>query len=87
MLCNIMLGITNPWAHELKEYLEYDISRLKSSVRFLECVINRDGESNGIVALYFDGAVNYFTEMPPPNDLAGLEKVYGIIRDRTVKRL
>lgn len=85
--CNIMLGITNPYAHELKEYFGYDISRLKSSIRFLECVINRDGESNGIVALYFDGAVNYFTEMPTPDDLAGMEKVYTMLRDRAVRTL
>lgn len=84
---NVMLGVTNPYAHELKEYFGYDITKLRSSIRFLECVINRDGESNGIVALYFDGAVNFFTEMPLPDDLAGMEKVYSMIRDRAIRRL
>lgn len=84
---NMMLGVTNPYVHELKEYFGYDITKLKGSIRFLECVINRDGESNGIVPLYFDGAVNFFTEMPPPDDLSGMEKVYSMIRERGVRRL
>lgn len=84
---NIMLGITNPYAHELKEYFGYDITKLKGSVRFLECVINRDGESNGIVALYFDGAVNFFTEMPPPDNVSAMEEVYRMIRERSIRQL
>ena len=87
MLCNVMLGVTNPYAHELKEYFGYDITKLRSSIRFLACVINRDGESNGIVALYFDGAVNFFTEMPLPDDIGGMEKVYNMIRDRAIRKL
>ena len=40
--CDVMLGITNPFAFELPNYLGYDISRLKSSARFLEVVLGRD---------------------------------------------
>lgn len=74
--CSLMLGITNPYSHELTNYLGYDLTKLKDSVRFLEVVLNREGQSNGIIALYFDGKTCTFRELPPPNDREALEKVY-----------
>ena len=60
-----MFGITNPFAFEVPDYLGFDISRLRGHARFLEIVLNREGESNDIAPLYFDGATNYFAELPP----------------------
>lgn len=77
--CSIMFGITNPFAFELPEYLGFDISRLKGHARFLEIVLNREGESNDITPLYFDGATNYFAELPPPKDTVSMQKVYDLI--------
>lgn len=77
--CSIMLGITNPFAFELPEYLGYDISKLRGHARFLEIVLNREGESNDIAPLYFDGATNFFIEMPPSKDTASLQKIYDLI--------
>ena len=74
--CSIMLGITNPFSHELREYLGYDITKFKGEFRCLEVVLNRNGSSNGICPLFFDGAVNFFGELPLPNDKENLEKVY-----------
>ena len=73
---SMMLGITNPYSHELDNYLGYDIRKFKDSIRFLEVVLNREGQSNGIIALYFDGKTCTFRELPPPNDKEALEKVY-----------
>ena len=73
---SMMLGITNPYSHELDSYLGYDIRKFKDSIRFLEVVLNREGQSNGIIALYFDGKTCTFKELPPPNDKEELEKVY-----------
>lgn len=70
-----MLGITNPFAFELPEYLGYDVMTLRDNLRVLEIVLNRDGSSNGVVGLYFDGATNYFNELPLPNDKKGMDKV------------
>lgn len=64
--CNVMLGLCNPYAYEMQSYCGYDLTKLKGNARFLEVVINRDGESNGMVGLYFDGAVNYYEELPSP---------------------
>ena len=77
-----MLGISNPYAFEIQNYLGYDITKLKDSQRFLEVVLNRDGESNGLKALYFDGAVSYFSELPSPkasNYEEFMPKVYRLI--------
>lgn len=74
--CNICLALFSPYAYELDKYLDYDITKFKDNIRFLEVLINRDGNSNGIIALYFDGAVNYFNELPRASDKNGINKVY-----------
>lgn len=78
--CSVMLGITNPFAFEKPEYLKYDITRLKGYARFLEVVLNREGESNGVLPLYFDGATNFFTPLPSYKDVQSLQKVYSMIQ-------
>lgn len=72
----VMLGITNPYSFEIPNYFGYDITRLKANARFLEVVVNREGESNGLLGLYFDGAVNYFEELPRPSDHVALQEFY-----------
>lgn len=79
---NVMLGLTNPYAAHLQTYLGYDIAKLKDNVRFLEVMLSRDGSANAVKALYFDGAVSYFKELPGPNapDYAEyMERVYAKI--------
>lgn len=83
--CNVFLGITNPHSFELPDYLGYDISKLKSSIRFLEVVLNRDGQSNGVIALYFDGCTNYFKEMPVPSDKVKIQEIIDYINKLKVK--
>jgi hypothetical protein len=75
-----MLGITNPFAFEVPKYLNYDITKLRGYARFLETTLNREGESNDLLALYFDGATNYFAPLPPSNDLVKLQKVYQLVQ-------
>jgi hypothetical protein len=87
---SVMLGITNPYAFELPYYPypkdannpnNYLIKNLKGYFRFLEVVLNREGESNGSLALYFDGATNYFAPLPPPTDATKLKKVYDLVKE------
>ena len=66
---NVMLGLTNPYAAHIATYPGpngYDITKLKDHQRFLEVMLSRDGTANAIKALYFDGAVSYFKELPGP---------------------
>jgi len=73
---NVLFGLFNPYKYSLPEYMGYDIRRLKDHFRFLEVVVNRDGELGGICPLFFDGATCSFFEMPLPDNKAELEKVY-----------
>ena len=73
---NVVLGLFSPFRFALKEYEGYDISKFKDNIRFLEMIVNRDGEMGGLCPLFFDGAVCQFNELPKPNDIEGINKVY-----------
>ena len=77
--CSMMLGLSNPYTFELPEYLGYDITKFRDNIRFLEVVVNRFGSSNGITALYFDGAVTSFNELPLPSDKNSISQVYSFL--------
>lgn len=78
--CSIMLGLTCPFSFEIPEYFGYDIRSLKGYARFLEVVLNREGQSNELLPLYFDGATNYFTPLPKATDLTSMRKVYDLVK-------
>lgn len=78
--CSAMMGITNPYSFDLPDYLGYNIRNLKGYARFLEMTLNREGQSNGVLALYFDGAVNYFNPLPSPHEDYKMQKVYSLIK-------
>lgn len=78
---DVIFGLFSPYRHEIPEYFGYDIKFLKDNIRFLEIVGGREGGAGNVFALYFDGAVNYFTEMPKPTDSTGLKRVYDFIKN------
>lgn len=84
---NIVLGLFSPFKHELREYLGYDITKFRDNIRFLEVIINRGGSPGGIVALYFDGAVNYFKELPLPNQELELAKYYNLLSNNRINKV
>jgi hypothetical protein len=65
---NTLFGIYNPHKYKVNNYHGYDITKFKKQIRFLEIIENREGEGNETIALYFNGAVNYFEELPKPSD-------------------
>ena len=77
--CDCMLGITNPFSFEVPSYFGYDIIKFKNNIRFIEVILNRHGNSNGITAVFFDGAVNHFKELPRPENKEELEQIYKYI--------
>lgn len=77
---NIVLGLFSPFRFALKEYEGYDISKFKDNIRFLEMIVNRDGEMGGLCPLFFDGAVCRFSELPRPDDNEGIKKVYEYLK-------
>lgn len=80
--CNMLLGLFNPYKHELPEYQKYDITKLKNNFRLLEVILNRGGTCGDVVGLFFDGAVCDWAELPKPDNTAEIQKVYNYIRER-----
>jgi hypothetical protein len=76
---NVVVGLFSPFRHEIPDYLGYDITFFKDNIRFLEILGGREGGAGTICPLYFDGAVNYFKELPLPNDNNSLQKVKQLI--------
>lgn len=77
---NVILGLFSPFRYEIREYMNYDITFFKDNIRFLEIIGGREGGAGEICPLYFDGAVNYFKELPKPSDIPGLKKIYDFIK-------
>lgn len=85
---NVVLGLFSPFRFALKDYEGYDISKFKDNIRFLEMVVNRDGEMGGLCPLFFDGAVCQFEELPRPENKEALQQVYNYLtslRNKTNK--
>ena len=75
-LADIVLGLFSPFRFGITEYFGYDIGILKDHIRFLEVIVNRNGEMGGLLPLWFDGAVCNFRELPKPDDKAHMDNVY-----------
>jgi len=68
---DVVLGLFSPYRHKIKTYPEkdgYNIMYFKDNIRFLEVLASREGGGNSICPLYFDGAVNFFKELPLPEE-------------------
>lgn len=76
---NVIIGLFSPFRHELTEYYGYDISKFRDNIRFLEIVGGREGGAGTTSPLYFDGAVNYFKELPLPNNHQAMKGVYDFL--------
>ena len=79
--CNIALGLFAPNRYGIQDHDGYNIARLNDKYRSLKILKNRDGLSgyNMRVPLFFNGASDYFKELPLPNDFSNLQKVYAYV--------
>lgn len=75
-----IIGLFSPFRHEIPDYLGYDITVFKDNIRFLEILGGREGGGGTICPLYFDGAVNYFKELPLPTDTQAIKHVHEFIK-------
>lgn len=81
--CNMMLGLFSPFRFRRAEWEGYNIKRLKDSYRELSVILNRNGGSI-MTDLYFDGAVNYFTELPKADQMT--ETIYSNLEKRIISK-
>lgn len=73
---NVLLGLFNPAAHEIKTYRGYDISKFGDNYRNLSIIRNRNGNGGLNVGLYFNGAVNHFEELPKAEEFKNKPELY-----------
>lgn len=76
-----LFGIFSPFRHEIPLYKGYDITKLKDHIRFMEVVLGREGNGGSLYPLYFDGAVNFFKELPKPEEVNELNMIYKFISE------
>ena len=76
---NVILGLFSPFRHHIPEYEGYNIKFFRDNIRFLEILGGREGGAGTICPLYFNGAVNYFKELPRANDDAAIKIVEQIV--------
>lgn len=74
-----IIGLFSPFRHEIPEYHKYNIKKFQDNIRFMEILGGREGGGNTTAALYFDGAVNYFEELPKFDDVYNLERYYNLL--------
>ena len=73
---NVIMGLYSPFRYGVPNYFNYDVTFFKDNIRFLEILGGREGGAGTICPLYFDGAVNFFKELPKPHDEENLRRVY-----------
>lgn len=76
---DLILGLFSPYRHSIRDYEGYNIELFKDNIRFMELIAGREGGGGSICPLFFDGAVNYFRELPLPKDREGMEKAYQML--------
>lgn len=75
---NMCISLFSPYKYNIANYENYNIGVLKDNIRFIKVLLNRDGICNGVLPVYFDGAVNYFKPMPAP-DNPKMQEIYNDI--------
>lgn len=70
---NVILGLFSPAIHEIPKYRNYNIERLQDNYRNLSIIRQRNGVSGVNVGLYFNGACNYFKELPRGVEMTELQ--------------
>jgi hypothetical protein len=70
-----MLGLFYPARYGIKEYKDWDINRIGKNHREFLILLNRDGEGSASLQLYFNGASNYFRELPQKPELGIYNKI------------
>jgi len=63
---DVSFGIYSPFYNKIPEYEGYDIKFYRDNIRFMSVLISRDGGLGIKVPLYFNGACNFFSELPKP---------------------
>ena len=64
-----VIGLFAPDRYEIVDHRGYNIEELRDNYRSLLVLKNRDGNPNIRVGLFFNGACNYFEELPKSSEM------------------
>lgn len=78
---NIVLGLFGPNRYNIENHLGYDIRIIKDRYRCLSILKDRDGIANKKIPLFFDGAVDFFKEMPRTNNVEGMANMLARVQE------
>lgn len=78
---NVVLGLFAPNRYGINLHNNYDLSILRDRYRSLSILKDRDGVANKKVPLFFNGAVDFFKEMPRVDDTEAIRRVHQYINE------
>lgn len=76
---NVALGLFDPARYKIDNHNGYDITRLKDRYRSMNIMKSRDGIANKKLPLFFNGAVDFFKEMPRTDNIDGMNRVFAYV--------
>lgn len=76
---NIVLGLFAPDRYNIEQHNGYDITFFRDRYRSMSILKDRDGIANKKLPLFFDGAVDFFKELPKADDNEGMRRVYNYV--------
>lgn len=81
--CDLMFGLFAPNRYNIKSHEGYDITQLRDNYREFLTILNRRGSAIG-TDLYFDGEVNFFKELPTPENMN--PEIYKNLKQKKLNR-
>lgn len=78
---NVVLGLFAPDRYRISEHDGYDVSFFRDRYRSMSILKDRDGTANKKLPLFFNGAVDFFKELPKTDDIEGMRRVYEYINE------
>lgn len=78
---NVVLGLFAPVRYSISEHNAYDINFFRDMYRSMTILKDRDGIPNMKLPLFFNGAVDFFKELPRVSDINGIRNVYSFINN------
>ena len=76
---NVAIGLFAPDRYKITEHNGYNVLKFRDKYRSLNIMKSRDGIANKKLPLFFNGAVDFFKELPKSDDIEGMNRVYEYI--------
>ncbi len=73
---NVALGLFSPARYEIANYRGYDINKFQDNYRAIKILKTRNGIPNIRTHLYFNGACNYWQELPKAEEFKNNPRLY-----------